>query len=223
MQKNKTSFSHVKSFLNLMFVIIGSAGMTACFFLVLPVMQQLTAPPENDLALQSFDTAKLEAPEPPPEPEPEEEPEEEPEPPQLDTEAPPLDLAQLELALNPGVSGGWMQGDFAVRLNNIVGGGKNDDVDALFSIADLDQKPRVVYQASPVLSASVRKKAPGKVYIVFVVDQKGKVVDPKIQTASDPIFEKPALAAVKQWKFEPGKRGGKPVRFRMRVPIIFPK
>ncbi len=32
-----------------------------------------------------------------------------------------------------------------------------------------------------------------------------------------------ALTAVKQWKFEPGKRNGKAVRFRMRVPISFPK
>ena len=35
--------------------------------------------------------------------------------------------------------------------------------------------------------------------------------------------ERPALAAVKKWKFEPGKKGGEPVRFRMRVPITFPK
>ena len=32
-----------------------------------------------------------------------------------------------------------------------------------------------------------------------------------------------ALKAVKQWKFEPGKRKGKPVQFRMRVPITFQK
>ena len=37
------------------------------------------------------------------------------------------------------------------------------------------------------------------------------------------LREKPALAAIKQWKFEPGKRSGQPVRFRMRVPITFPE
>jgi protein TonB len=37
------------------------------------------------------------------------------------------------------------------------------------------------------------------------------------------VFEAPALKAVKQWKFEPGKKNGKAVRFRMRVPITFPK
>jgi protein TonB len=44
-----------------------------------------------------------------------------------------------------------------------------------------------------------------------------------VQQSTDPVFERPALAAVKQWRFEPGKRNGKPVRFRMRVPITFPK
>jgi protein TonB len=44
-----------------------------------------------------------------------------------------------------------------------------------------------------------------------------------VQSSSDPVFEAPSLAAVKQWKFEPGKRNGKPVRFRMRVPITFPE
>jgi len=44
-----------------------------------------------------------------------------------------------------------------------------------------------------------------------------------VQNSTDPIFEGPALAAIKQWKFEPGKRKGEPVRFRMRVPITFPK
>jgi protein TonB len=31
------------------------------------------------------------------------------------------------------------------------------------------------------------------------------------------------MKAVKQWKFEPGKRKGQAVRFRMRVPITFPE
>jgi periplasmic protein TonB len=95
--------------------------------------------------------------------------------------------------------------------------------DALFSLADLDQKPRAVYQPSPVVSAEARKKAPGTVYVLFIVDERGKVESPLIQKSSDPVFDQPALSAVKNWKFEPGKRNGKAVRFRMRVPITFPQ
>jgi len=102
-------------------------------------------------------------------------------------------------------------------------GGADTSVDAIFSIADLDQKPRVVYQPGPILTREMRQKAPGTVYILSLVDERGSVVEPRVQQSSDPVFEKPALGAVKQWKFEPGKRGGKAVRFRMRVPITFPK
>ena len=138
------------------------------------------------------------------------------------SEAPPLDLSQLELAWNPGISEGWTTGDFAVKLNTVVSSGESG-VDALFSVADLDQTPRVIYQPGPMLTKELRKKAPGTVYIIFVVDQQGRVENPMVQKSSNPIFEKSALNAIKQWKFEPGKRNGKSVRFRMRVPFTFPK
>lgn len=198
----------------------------ACF-LVLPLMQSINKPPVDDLIVQGIDTAALPPPPPPP---PEEEPEEEeqedePPPPELAPDNVPLDLSQLELALNPPMGDGWLGGDFQVKLGASAMGGQSaaDEVDALFSIADLDQKPRVVYQPGPVLSADVRRKAPGTVYVLFVVDQSGRVSEPLVQKSTDPVFERPALSAVKQWKFEPGKRNGQAVRFRMRVPITFPE
>ena len=140
---------------------------------------------------------------------------------------PPLDLAQLEVALNPnlGSGDGWTPGDFIVKLSiGASGEGRaGENVDALFSMADLDQMPRAIYQASPTLNNEVRKKAPGTVYVLFVVNQNGRVENPVVQKSSDPVFDNPALTAVKQWKFEPGKRYGKAVRFRMRVPISFQK
>jgi periplasmic protein TonB len=220
-EQNHSLSRYVRLFLDRLLVFAGAAGLTLLFFLVLPLMQTLTKPPAADMMLQTVDTARLEAPPPPPEVEPEEEPEVEETPPELADEAPPLSLDQLTLALNPGVSDGWMQGDFAVKLNTAVS--SSSDVDALFSISDLDQQPRVVYQPGPVLSKELRKKAPGTVYVIFVVDQQGRVQNPIVQKSSDPIFEKAALSAVKQWKFEPGKKNGQPVRFRMRVPFTFPK
>jgi protein TonB len=212
-----------KELFHRLLVIAGATVLTLIFFLILPLMQTLAKPPTTDMILQPVDTAKLEAPEPPPEAEPEKEPEPEERPPELAEDAPPLDLSQLELALNPTFGEGLMSGDFVVKLNTIGADGKDKDVDALFSITDLDQQPRVIYQPSPTLNRDVREKAPGKVYVVFIVDKQGRVENPIVQKSSDTVFEKPALVAVKQWKFEPGKRNGEPVRFRMRVPIIFPK
>jgi protein TonB len=204
---------------------LGAAGLTLAFFIVLPLMQTISKPPADDLYLQMVDVGNLEPPPPPP-PEEELEPESEPEepPPELAEEAPPLDLSQLELALNPGFNEGWMGGgDFAVKLNTVVSAAKGDDLDAVFSMADLDQKPRVIYQPSPTLTRDVRRKAPGKVNVIFVVDERGRVMDPRVRSSTDPVFETPALSAVKRWKFEPGKRAGKAVRFRMLAPITFPE
>jgi protein TonB len=168
------------------------------------------------------DAANLPPPPPPPEREPEKKSEPDDKPPELQPDATPLDLSQLELALNPGVSSGLLGGDFGVKLSTLAGNTGVGDVDALFSLADLDQKPRAIYQPGPNLDASLRRKLPAAVNIVFLVDQHGRVESPMVQSSTDPEFERPALAAIKQWRFEPGKRNGKEVRFRMRQPFTFP-
>lgn len=204
-------------------VCVGSLLLTLAFFMVLPLLQAISGSPVADLSLTSVDSVEL--PPPPPPVEEDQKPEEKPEdkPPELTETAPPLDLAQLELALNPGAGDGWMGGDYGAKLTTLGAGGAGGDVDALFSLADLDQKPRAVHQPSPTLTPEVRKRAPGTVHVLFIVDQNGRVENPIVQSSSDPVFEPAALSCVKQWRFEPGKRNGQAVRFRMRVPITFPK
>ncbi len=201
-------------------VAVGAVALTLVFFLVLPLMQSISKPPETDTLVRSVDAVLPPPPPPIEEEKPEEKPEEEPPPPQLTEEAPPLDLSQLEITLNPG-GGNWGVGDFAVNLKTVVNAAES--ADALFSLSDLDQKPRVIYHPGPNFTAALRREAPGTVYILFIVDQNGRVQEPKIQSSTNPVFNQAALNAVKNWKFEPGKRNGEAVRFRMRVPITFPK
>lgn len=202
-------------------VLLGASMLTLAFFMVLPVIQAITAQPVTDTLVQGVDSANIPPPPAPPEEEPEPEPEEEEKPPELVEEATPLDLSQLELALNPGISEGWLGGDFAVKLTTAVASG--DYVDALFSLADLDQEPRPIHRPPPTFTAELRKKAPATVYIKFDVDERGRVENAIVDQSTDPLFEKAAISAVKKWKFEPGKRNGQPVKFRMRTPITFPK
>lgn len=218
--RRETTPSGTGNLLRGAFTVAGAGLLTLGFFLVLPLMETISKAADADLVVQDVGTAEVPPPPPPPETEPEKPPEQPDEPPELTETAPPLDLSQLELALNPGDGGDWMAGDFAVKLNTMAAGG--NDAEALFALSDLDQRPRVVWQPGPVLDAQLRKKAPGTVHILFVVDQQGRVENPIVQSSTDPVFVGPALAAVKQWKFEPGKRNGQAVRFRMRVPITFP-
>lgn len=223
----RTERSWLARLLHGFLVTVGGFLSALSLFLVLPLLEAISAPPEADTLLSTLDTGELPPPPPPPpeeEPEEEQKEEQEEEPPELTETQENLDLEQLELALNPSLDEGAFGGDFVVKLGSTVPGQKanSETTEELFSVADLDQKPRVVYQPGPVLSSELRRKAPGTVTILFTVDESGRVSDPIVQTATDPAFERPALAAVKQWKFEPGKKNGQAVRFRMRVPITFP-
>jgi TonB family protein len=44
---------------------------------------------------------------------------------------------------------------------------------------------------------------------------------PSVLSATTPGFEEAALHAVARWKFEPGSKHGRRVRFHMSVPLVF--
>jgi protein TonB len=86
----------------------------------------------------------------------------------------------------------------------------------------LDKTPRALSQRSPVYpSEAVRSLRQGEVLVEFGVDEAGRVFAPRIISSTSSVFDEPALRAVSQWRFEPGRRDGLPVRFRMRVPVEF--
>ena len=202
-------------------VVLAAAG-TLGVFMILPLMQAIGQGSSADVDLRPVDVANLPPPPPPPPEEPPEE-EEEPQdpPPELLEEAPPLDLSQLELALNPGLGAGAF-GDFAVKLVGDFGEGGSEELDQIFSLAELDQHPRVIFQRMPTYPPDLRKRGrQGTVHIVFMVDTRGRVTDPKVDKSTDPAFDGAALEAVRQWRFEPGTRNGEKVSFKMLVPITF--
>ena len=187
-------------------------------FLVLPLVQAIAKGVNADTLLVAAPSISLPPPPSVTEDEPEPEEEEEPPPPEMTPHLPPLDLSQLALALNPG-SGDGAALAFKLDLSSFAGadGGK------MFDLAEFDQAPRAIHRANPILDAKMRRLLPGRVDVVFFVDEQGRVKEPKVFTSSNPVFERAALVAVAQWKFEPGKRNGKAVETRTRVTITFPE
>lgn len=198
---------------------LGAVALAAAFFLVLPITQTISGSREEDLVLRDVDVANLPPP-PPPAPEPRHDQEPQPPPPQLHEAPQPLDLSALELALNPGMVGGSGSG-FPARLDAIDT--KLGEVAQLFSLAELDQGPRAVVQVSPTMTPRMRKLGGGTVFVLFTVNEQGRVEEPCVQSPGEPMFDSAAVAAVRQWRFEAGKRKGQPVRCRVRQPITFPK
>jgi len=61
----------------------------------------------------------------------------------------------------------------------------------------------------------------GRVFVQFVVDENGDVIDPKITKGVQEVLNREALRVVKQLECEPGKQRGKPVKVKMAVPVTF--
>jgi protein TonB len=151
--------------------------------------------------------------------------------PPSDDSAPALDASSLA-ALSEALLGGAAGGDFATSVSFAsggriggtgTGGALGDQVDRAFTLAEIDQSPRATYQAQPDYPKELRgRKLEGVVSVIFVVDAAGKVQDPRAEKSSHAAFEKPAIEAVKRWKFEPAVKSGKRVACKMRCPVRFP-
>ncbi|MEM1222624.1 MAG: energy transducer TonB [Verrucomicrobiota bacterium] len=198
--------------------ILGIAA-SGLLFLAIPLTQIFKefTPPEDEI----FDANWAPPPPPPLEEDPPEppEPEEEPPPPELVETPPPLTLEQLDLALNPG-KGGSLTGDFALPTFDLAA----QDLGGLeiFDIGDLETKPQPRKQGAPRYPATAKRKGlQGFALAEFIIDENGNVIDVEIKQSSDPIFEKPTVEAIRDWKFTPGEKDGRAVKTRTRVKIPY--
>jgi protein TonB len=102
------------------------------------------------------------------------------------------------------------------------GGDRNRLGDAAVSVAMLDKPPRTSSQKEPIYPQAMRVAGTkGTVWVEFTVDETGRVHDARVLKSTHPDFEEATIAAVSLWRFEPGKRKGKPVCFRMSIPVVF--
>lgn len=200
--------------------------VTVLLFMVLPLINRIAEGSKPDTVLDRVSTVDL----PPPdaieeeeEPE-EEEPEPEEEPPELDEPMDPLDLTQLEMmaSLADGLGAeGFGAADFSIKnLTSQV----TEDVDSLISAGDLDGgRPSSISEAMPSLNNREKKATPGRVTVLYIVDKSGRVSDVRVKDATSDVLAKVAIKTVKKWRYKPGKKNGKPVSYRVRRPLNFPK
>lgn len=193
-------------------------ALALAVFLVLPFTQIA-----SDSLKRRFQIAKIDTTTPPPPPEqkppPPPPPEEEPEEPKPELQDPPqpmaLSIPDLDVAVG---TGGVLGGADHLLSNQMLG----SDQLAAFDLSDLDKQPTVISQVSPNYPRDLlRGKVEGSVVLVFIVDENGKVADPRVENSSRPEFEKPALEAVRRWRFQPGSKDGVAVKSFMRLPMAF--
>lgn len=70
-------------------------------------------------------------------------------------------------------------------------------------------------------SVKQNEKIKGYVKVRIVVTREGKPADPKVTESLHPKLDAAALAAARQWLFEPARLNGKPVPYRITLEFMF--
>jgi protein TonB len=95
-------------------------------------------------------------------------------------------------------------------------------VDSIHLADQLDRVPRALAQIPPHYPSELKTAGiEGSAFVEFDVDINGRVTSARVIKCSRHEFEGPTLQAVLKWRFEPGLNQGRPVPFRMAVPVNF--
>ncbi len=96
-----------------------------------------------------------------------------------------------------------------------VGGG-------VFRVGGGVSAPRALATPDPEYSEEARKaKYQGTVVLWLIVDQNGQPRDVKVARALGMGLDQKAIEAVRQWRFEPAMKDGKPVAVQINVEVNF--
>jgi RNA polymerase sigma factor (sigma-70 family) len=92
----------------------------------------------------------------------------------------------------------------------------------LYEVPTLDAPPTPVRTVRPDYPFELRRQGiAGDVVLDLVVDKEGKVVSAKVDSSTNSGFDDAALAAVSEWTFAPGKKGGRAVNAHIKLPVVF--
>jgi len=199
---------------------------TGFLFVLLPLTEQFSPPPEADLSLRELKRVAV----PPPLKAP---------PPQPDQPLTPrdfvVDLPQPTMKDSPPASPSLqIPVDLQPRLGNLQAAYQNsfqiqgDDLalgmaSGIFEIADLDQAPQALARVNPLYPPQARmRKIEGYVTVEFIVGVDGSPQDLQVvDSAPGDLFIRSVERAVRGWRFKPGEVGGKAVASRVRQRIDF--
>ena len=183
--------------------------------LMLPISQYITTLRER--LTRTVELVDYQPPEVPPEPPPPEDIDDEADIDDVEEQREPPTLDQLELALNPDVSG-LAGGDFTVPDFQIGAG--LDEI--IYELGDLSHPPRPTFQPDPIYPPELRSaRISGQVILEFVVSADGTTRNIRVHSSTNPAFDESAMRAVRRWRFEPGEKDGQAVNTRVRQLLRF--
>jgi TonB family protein len=82
--------------------------------------------------------------------------------------------------------------------------------------------PTLLRKVEPEYSAEARKaKHAGTVFLDVEIDASGQVTNIRVNRSLGLGLDEKAIEAVRQWKFSPGRKDGKPVAVQAQVVVSF--
>ncbi len=82
--------------------------------------------------------------------------------------------------------------------------------------------PRPLLCPAPSYPEELRKSGvKGRAVVALRISPDGSVAEPAVESATDPAFGEAALSAVREWRFVPGVKEGRPVETRVAIPFGF--
>jgi len=116
---------------------------------------------------------------------------------------------------NGGGVGSGKGGGFGPGEGGGVGGGP-------YRVGGGVSSPTLLYKKEPEYSEEARKaKYQGTVLLYVEVDPSGRATNIKVQRSLGLGLDEKAIEAVKQWKFKPGYKDGKPVTVAATIEVNF--
>src|SRR5581483_3155894 len=97
---------------------------------------------------------------------------------------------------------------------------ENDE--PVFDLGDGITPPKVIHQVSPKPDSGTEGfRITGAVLIGLIVSSHGLPVNVHVVRSVDKDIDQSAMEAVRQWRFEPARKGDKPVAVRLTIEIRF--
>jgi protein TonB len=88
---------------------------------------------------------------------------------------------------------------------------------------DAFDPPTLIRYVPPQYPAeAARTGQTGQVSVGVIIDTAGRIGDARVIAASDPVFAAPAITAVRQWRFTPGRKNGQLIGMSFIFPVDFP-
>jgi len=99
---------------------------------------------------------------------------------------------------------------------------KGSPSEAVYEVGPTVKSPKLVHYVEPAFSANSKEAfVEGTVKISTVVTPDGKASDSRVVSGLNAEEDRTALEALKQWRFQPGTKDGKPVKIRVTVEVDF--